>query len=196
MVEFALVAPVFFFVIFAMIDGGFLLFSVNAVDQATTIGTNSIAALGKVSTADITAMQRIAASPGLRSTSLINVSEIDVEELVTNSTGDGFQLNSDGTPQVQTGCGSVSALCVDEYQFSGPGTNPTIVVFNGTCASSVDPSQCPPWPPSARDVYNGESSFVALKVSYSYRFFTGVTGTVNLTSTKTFRLEPQNAPGT
>src|ERR1022692_4608533 len=120
MVEFALVAPVFFFVIFAMIDGGFLLFSVNAVDQATTIGTNSIAALGKVSTADITAMQRIAASPGLRSTSLI-----DVAELVTNSTGDGFQLNSDGTPQVQTGCGSVSALCVDEYQFSGPGTNPT-----------------------------------------------------------------------
>jgi Flp pilus assembly protein TadG len=196
MVEFALVAPVFFFVIFAMIDGGFLLFSVNAVDQATTIASNSIAGLGKVSTADITAMQRMAASPGLRSTSLVNVSEIDVEELATNSTGDGFQTNVDGTPMIQTGCGSTGALCVNQYKFSGSGTTPTIVVFNGTCTSAVDPSQCPPWPPSARDVYNGESSFVGLKVTYSYHFFTGVGGTANLTTTKTFRLEPENAPGT
>ncbi len=66
MVEFALVAPVFFFTIFAMIDGGFLLFSINAVDQATTVGSNSIAGLGKVSTADTTALQRMAASPGWR----------------------------------------------------------------------------------------------------------------------------------
>jgi Flp pilus assembly protein TadG len=201
MVEFALVAPVFFFTIFAMIDGGFLLFSVNAVDQATTIGTNSIAGLGKLSTADITAMQRMAASPGLKSTSLITISEIDVEELVTNLTGDGFTTHSDGTPIVATGCtGGPTGVdgtleCVNEYAFVGSGTSPTINVINGTCTSAVDPSQCPPWPPSTRNVYNGQSSFVGLKVSYSYKFFTGVGGTFNLTTTKTFRLEPQNAPG-
>ena len=45
-----------------------LLSLVNSIDQATTIATNSIASLGKVSTADITGMQRMAASAGLEST--------------------------------------------------------------------------------------------------------------------------------
>jgi Flp pilus assembly protein TadG len=203
LVEFALVAPVFLFTIFALIDGGFLLFSVNAVDQATTIGTNAVAGLGKVSTADITAMQRMAASAGLETTSLVNVSEIDVEALVTNDTSDGFKTHaSDGTPIIQTGCaggptGVDGALeCIDRYKFGGPGTTPTIVVINASCLASVDPSQCPPWPPSARDVTNGESSFVAVKVTYSYRFLTGIAPTMTLTTTKTFRLEPENSPGT
>jgi Flp pilus assembly protein TadG len=206
MVEFALVAPVFFFVIFAMIDGGFLLFSVNAVDQATTVGSNSVAALGKISLADITSIQRMAASSSLGATSLITISEVDVEQLVTNATGDGFTVHSDGTPVIQIGCsggptGVDGALeCVNQYKITGFGASPTVTVLNGghytsQCASG-DASGCPPWPPAARDVYNGQSSFVALKVSYSYRFFTGVAGTANLTTTKTFRLEPQNAPGT
>jgi hypothetical protein len=202
LVEFALVAPVFLFAVFAMIDGGFLLFSVNAVDQATTIGSNSVSGLGKVSTADITSMQRIAASAGLETTSLVNVSEIDVEQLVTNGTQDGFSVHADGTPVIQTGCaggptGVDGALeCIDRYKFGGPGSTPPIVVINASCLASVDPSQCPPWPPSARDVTNGESSFVGLKVTYSYRFLTGIAPTITLTTTKTFRLEPENSPGT
>src|ERR1700680_4119191 len=99
LVEFALVAPVFLFTVFAMVDGGFLLFSVNAVDQATTVGSNAVAGLGRISTADITAMQRMAASAGLETTSLVTVKEIDVEALVTNDTSDGFKVHpSDGTP--------------------------------------------------------------------------------------------------
>ena len=205
MAEFALAAPVFFFTIFAMIDGGFLLFSVNAVDQATTVATNSIAALGLVSTADITSMQRMAASAGLESTHLITISEIDVEELVTNSTSDGFTTHADGTPVVQTGCsGGPTGVdganeCIDEYKFGSSGPSPPIVVINGadytTQCASGDPSGCPPWPPSQRDITNGQSSFVGLKVSYSYKFLTGVAGTFNFNTTKTFRLEPETAPG-
>ena len=178
MVEFAIVAPVFFFTIFAMIDGGFLLYSVNAVDQATTVGSNAIAGLGKVSNADTTALARMAASPGLETTSLINVTRIDIEEVVTNSTGDGFSTNTDGTPTIQTDCGGP---CVNQYMIGAGGA-----VTSSTVA----------WPPSDRDVINGQSSFVGLKVYYSYKFLTGVAGTANLTTTKTFRLEPQNAPGT
>jgi hypothetical protein len=200
MVEFALVAPVFFFVVFAMIDGGFLLFSVNAVDQASTVGSNSVAGLGKVSLADITALQRMGTSSSIGSTSLITISEIDVEELVTNATGDGFNVDGTGAPVVQADCipygGTIPGPCVNKYKFTSYGASPTVSVLNAGCTSTVDPSLCPPWPPSARDVYNGESSFVALKISYTYKFFTGVAGTANLTATKTFRLEPQNAPGT
>jgi len=156
LVEFGLVAPIFFFTVFAMIDGGFLMFSINAVDQATTIATNSIASLGTVATADITSMQRMAASAGLESTSLINITEI------------------------------------------GSGSTPTIVVINGghytgQCLSG-DASGCPPWPPAVRNVFNGQSSFAALKVSYTYRFLTGIAPNASLTTTKTFRLEPQLAP--
>jgi Flp pilus assembly protein TadG len=206
LVEFAIVAPVFLFTVFAMIDGGFLLFSVNAVDQATTIGTNAVAGLGRVANADITAMQRMAASAGLRTTSLLTISEIDVEELVTNATQDGFTVHSDGTPTIQTGCtGGPTGVdgtleCIDQYKFGGPGSTPPIVVINGgqytSQCKSGDPSSCPPWPPSVRDVTNGQSSFVGLKVTYSYRFLTGIATTLQLTTTKTFRLEPENAPGT
>ncbi len=192
MVEFALVAPVFFFVIFAMIDGGLLLFSVNAVDQATTVGSNSIAAAGKLATADTTALQRMAASSSLGATSLITISEVDIEQLQDNATGDGFTVHSDGTPAIQTGCsGGPTGVdganeCMNRYTMTGHGTNPTITLIGGSA----------PWPPSARDVYNGQSDFVGLKVTYTYRFFTGISGTVTLVTTKTFRLEPQNAPGT
>jgi hypothetical protein len=44
-------------------------------------------------------------------------------------------------------------------------------------------------------VFNGQSSFAALKVSYTYRFLTGIAPLAQLTTTKTFRLEPQLAPG-
>jgi hypothetical protein len=193
MVEFALVAPVFFFVIFAMIDGGFLLFSVNAVDQATTVGSNSIAALGLAANADTLSLQRMAASSSLGATSLISITEVDIEQLHTNATGDGFDVHSnDGTPQIQTGCsGGPTGVdganeCINRYTMTGFGTSPTIALIGGTA----------PWPPSVRDVYNGQSDFVALKVTYTYRFFTGIAPQATLTTTKTFRLEPQNAPGT
>jgi Flp pilus assembly protein TadG len=194
-----LVIPVFFFAIFAMMDGGLLLYSINAVDQSTTIGSNSIAGLGQVSTADITALQRMAAA-GLETTTLIHVSEIDVEELVTNATNDGFSTHSNGTPIIQTGCangptgGDGANECVNQYTFSGSGSGATVTVLNhwASCSASTgDPSQCPPWPPSVRNVTNGQSSFVAITVTYSYRFFTNIGGTFNLTATKTFRLEPE-----
>jgi Flp pilus assembly protein TadG len=205
LVEFGLVAPIFFFTVFAMIDGGFLMFSINAVDQATTIATNSIASLGKVATADITSMQRMAASAGLQTTSLITITEIDVEGLVVNATQDGFSTHADGTPVILTGCsggpGGVDGAneCIDQYKFTGSGSTPTIVVINGgqytgQCLSG-DASGCPPWPPAVRNVFNGQSSFAALKVSYTYRFLTGIAPNASLTTTKTFRLEPQLAPG-
>ncbi len=195
LVEFMIVAPVFFFTIFAMIDGGLLLYSINAVDQSTTVGSNSIAGLGLASNADIASIQKMATA-GLQTTALIKVTEIDVQELVTNATNDGFSVHADGTPKIQTGCaGGPTGVdganeCVNRYTFSGSAVVATDA-WSSCASSSGDPSQCPPWPPSVRNVVNGLSSFVALKVSYSYRFFTDVGGNFNLTALKTFRLEPE-----
>jgi Flp pilus assembly protein TadG len=185
------VAPVLFFALFAVVDGGMLLYSMNAVDQAATVGSNTVAAAGRDSVADITAVQRMIVA-GLGSTSLATVQEIDVMQLADNSAG-GFQTNADGTPKIQTGCsgGPNGGQCVDRYSFSGSGSSATVNVLNGTCPSSTDQSQCPPWPPSARNVANGTSSFVGLRITYSYRYFFGANSTMTLSTTKTFRLEPQ-----
>jgi Flp pilus assembly protein TadG len=208
---------VFFLVIFALVDGGLLLYSVNAVDQAATIGSNAIAALGNAdgptNTADLTAVQRMATA-GLTTTSLVKVQEIDVEELVPCSVSpycpndtnpDGFQVHSDGTPRIQTGCtgGPTTSdganSCVNEYTLTGSTPNVVAAYQWKSCAAPPpnpgDPSQCPPWPPTARDITNGQSSFVGLKIKYTYSFFTGIAGTLSLTSLKTFRLEPQNNVG-
>jgi hypothetical protein len=185
------VAPIFVLAVFAMVDGGLLLYSMNAVNQAATVGSNAIAAAGRDSLADITGVQRMAGA-GLGSTSLVTVTEIDVMQLADNPAG-GFQTNPDGSPTIQTGCsgGPNGGQCVDRYSYSGGGSTPTVSVINGTCPASQDASQCPPWPPSARNVANGTSSFVGLKILYTYRYFTGVGSTLSLTATKTFRLEPQ-----
>jgi Flp pilus assembly protein TadG len=191
LVEFALVAPVFFFLIFALIDGGFLLYTVNTVDQTATIGANSIAGQGRVDTTDFTALQKMAAA-GLTTTALVNVQEIDVEELNTNATGDGFLVNADGSPQVATNCGSNGTTsCIDQYKYSGSGGSATVVLLNGNSSGCPDNSGCPPWPPSARNVSNGSASFVGLKITYTYNFFTHISGSFTLTTLKTFRLEPE-----
>ncbi|MBV8445754.1 MAG: pilus assembly protein [Candidatus Dormibacteraeota bacterium] len=214
LVEFALVAPVFFLLIFAMVDGGFLLYGVNAVDHAATIGSNELAALGNsdgsTNTADFTALNKMA-SAGLTTTALIKITEIDVQELVPNSNGDGFKTNADGTPMVwttstsPTGVGCTggptdsedgSGACTNQYAFNSSGAYLLAGAWSSCASSTGDPSQCPPWPPGARDITAGQSSFVALKVSYTYTFFTDISGHLNLTTTKTFRLEPEVNVGT
>ena len=158
-----------------MMDGGPLLYSINAVVHLTTIGSNSIAGVGPASNADITAEQRMTAG-GLEASALIHVSQVDVEELVTNSTSYGFSTHSDGTPVIQTGCAcgpsgvNGSNEGIDEYTFSGTGPSAIEVVSNkwqGCASSTGDPSECPSWPPSARGVTNGQCSFDAINAQAS-----------------------------
>src|SRR5438105_14125861 len=49
LVEFALLAPLFFFVVFAAVNGGLLLYSKNAVDHAADVGMVTLAAEGNCS---------------------------------------------------------------------------------------------------------------------------------------------------
>jgi len=203
MVEFALVMPVFFAALWAILNGGFLLYSMNAVAHAALIGSDSIAASGNAQNTDILGIQRMA-NAGLGTTTLVTVTEIDVEELADSSSG-GFQV-SNGTPVIQTGCAGAggsfagSTDCVDRYGFTDNAGTVTVTALDGTCSSSTDPSQCPPWTPESRVITNngpGESaqgegtSYVQLVIRYHFNFFGAPAGDLVLTSTTTFRLEPQ-----
>jgi hypothetical protein len=195
--------PVFFGAMWAVMNGGFLLYSANAVAHSALIGTDSIAAYGNQPGSDIYSVQRMAAA-GLDTTALVTVTEIDVEELKDSAAG-GY-VESNGNPVIQTGCSGAGGAflgtgdCVDRYTFSGPASSVTVKALDGTCASTVDISQCPPWAPESRSVTDDASgdspqgigtSYAALVVHYHFAFFGAPAGGLSLTSTSTFRLEPQ-----
>jgi Flp pilus assembly protein TadG len=203
MVEFALVMPVFFAAIWGIINGGLLLYSMNAVAHSAQIGSMSIAASGDVPNTDILGVQRMAQA-GLGTTALVTVTEIDVEELENSPTG-GYQT-SNGSPVIQTGCAGARGTfagtgdCVDRYSFTDNAGSVTVNVLDPGCTASVDVSQCPPWTPESRSVSNdltGQSptgsgcSYVELVVSYHFNFFGAPAGDIQLTSRSDFRLEPQ-----
>ncbi len=203
--------PVFLVALWGLVNGGLLLYSINAANHSGSIGGDSIAASGNDPNADILGIQRMSAA-GLGTTLLTSVSEIDVEELENNTALGGFCVygasgcpasgGTNGSPVIQTGCtGAKGAFtgtgdCVDRYTFSGS----TVTALDATCSSSVDVSQCPPWAPESRNVTNdasGESaegagaSYVALVVHFSYKYIGGPSGGITLTSTTTFRVEPR-----
>ena len=203
-VEFSLVLPVFLAAVWGLVNGGLLLYAVNAVQHSAMIGANSIAASGNAPDSDILGVERMV-SGGLGTTLLISVSEIDVEELVNSPTG-GFTVGADGAPTIHAGCSGAGGAfagtgdCVDRYSFIRSGGAISINALDGTCPTSTDVSQCPPWPPEARSVSNsgvGQSaqgagaSYLALVIHYRFTFAGAPTGGVNLTSSTAFRLEPQ-----
>ncbi len=201
MVEFALVMPVFFGAIWAVINGGFLLYSMNAVAHSALIGTDSIGAYANDPGADVYSIQRMAAA-GLDTTALVRVTEIDVEELQDNPSGGlhGEQRQPGHPDGLHRGVRGFPATdCVDRYVFSGPVSSLTVTALD-PASPCTDISQCPPWTPESRSVSDdatGQSpqgigtSYAALVIHYNYSFFGAPAGGLSLTSTSTFRLEPQ-----
>jgi Flp pilus assembly protein TadG len=196
-VEFSLVLPVFLISLFSLINAGFLLYSINAVDQSATVGANYIAAAGNAPTADINGVTRMV-SAGLGTTALISVTEIDVELLVNGNNG-GFATNSDGSPKVSNTCGSGSSACIDKYTFTVSGGTTTVNVLPPLSSPCSSASQCPIWMPENRivkanttDPDGAGPSFVGLVIKYHYSFMGAPAGGLDFVSTKTFRLEPQS----
>lgn len=189
--------------IFALINAGLLLYSINAVAQSATIGSNFIAAAGNSPTADLDSIAKMV-SAGLGTTSLVGVQEIDVELLANDPLG-GFAVNANGTPTIATqnpdgsACtgGPSGGQCIDEYAFTQSGGTITVNVLNpqSPCASA---SKCPPSLPELRSVTNGSDaqgtgcSYMALKITYRYDFKGAPAGGLTLSTLKTFRLEPQS----
>jgi Flp pilus assembly protein TadG len=205
MVEFALIAPTFFMLIFTMLDGGLLLFSANAVDNASTVGSNALAALGNNQTADFLTIKDMAQA-GFGNSHLITLLKIQIDGLVTDPVY-GFSLDPvTHQPLVMTTCaGGPSNRCENDYTVSEDSSGDVTVtltdqVGGGSCSytypavGSPGAFACPnmPWPPSSRNITDGTSSFAELSVSYTYNYFTGIAPPLALSSIKTLRLEPQS----
>lgn len=186
-VEFGLVAPLFFFLLFSVVNGGIFLASRGAIQHAADVGAAEIAAEGQSAngngpTSCGTSVDQVAIcemdAAGLNNTILTQVYAVTVQEMVPSG--------SSGTLVVapSTCGGSGNEPCMDEYSSTG------------TVMEDY-------WPPSDRDVTEGGGgpNYAELSVIYTFtavgNFVTlgrnpsGFPPTGGLRATVIFRLEPQ-----
>src|SRR5665213_3696456 len=107
MVEFALVAPVFFAALFGALDGGLLMFSSGAVNHATGIAMITVAQEGTSATADTDAIKAMMSS-GVASTGFAKLDEVDI-----------YLIHIDPTTGLVTqDTNSCGVACVDRYGYT------------------------------------------------------------------------------
>src|SRR5665213_1526837 len=111
MVEFALVAPVFFAALFGALDGGLLMFSSGAVNHATGIAMITVAQEGTTATntgtADTDAIKAMM-SIGVASTGFAKLDEVDIYLIHVDPT----------TGAVTQDTNSCGVACVDRYGYT------------------------------------------------------------------------------
>jgi Flp pilus assembly protein TadG len=182
-VEFAIVAPLFFFLFFTVISGGIFLFSRGSIQHAANEGSVQWAIQGSNSVADADAFTAMD-SGGLDNTLLTTVTEVTLQE--------ESQSPTTGALSPAMNCGtSGTLLCEDVYERSVGSTTLTPI------AGWITPTDN--WPPAVRaDSENGEGgglgdppSFARLTIYYKYATI-GNVASFSLTADVVFRLEPQS----
>ena len=173
MIEFALVAPLLFTVLFGAIDGGFFMYAKNTVDRASEVGMNSIAAAGVAPSADGDAIAAMR-NAGLGSGALVQVTEIDVDEMAYSA----------GVYSLVSNCVNGASACSNPYDLMG---NPLWTIPGGC----TDTYKCQPWPPGQRSIHAATAAYVRLTIKYKYKFFAGPSQ-FSLSSSHIFRVEPKD----
>ena len=159
MTEFAIVAPVLFVLLFGVLEGGFLLFTVGTARFAAGDAARQLSEDGNAASADQNALA-IIRKTGLVTTSMGTVTRVDI-----------YRLN-----QQPDGTLTVDIARVNSY------------LIDGTALGSIN------WPPTTRDIRNGEMDFVGITVYYRYNWKTGIFnggGPLQLNNAVYLRLEPQ-----
>ncbi len=181
MVEFALVAPVFFAALFGALDGGLLMFSAGAVNHATGVGMITVAQEGQTTSADNDAVQAMMTG-GVAATGFAKLDEVDLYLI-------NIDPNSGVVTQDTNSCGGLA--CLDRYGWNGSAAtvlNP--VTGSAGCLASDYLNCVPPWPPGSRSTTgtNLTNIGITLKTHYSYLAFPNAQ--LNISQTRDFRLEP------
>ena len=194
-VEFALVGGLFFFLVFSLVNAGFLLYSRAAVQNAADVGSATLAAEGNCivanagvcatppagcsANADAVAICRMDAA-GLTSTPLIQVTEIDIWRIRQSNGAPVDQCDSTGMIpgggtlpcNDTTGCGG--GYCENRYEVNG----------------SLVPSTSVLWQPVSRNVGSNNADFARLVISYQYSLI-ATASVLHFSTSNVFRLEPQ-----
>jgi Flp pilus assembly protein TadG len=174
MVEFALVAPVFFAALFGALDGGLLMFSAGAVNHATGTAMISVAQDGKSASADTAAVQAMMAG-GAAAIGFAKLDEVDIYLIHIDPTTGAV------TQDTSTSCNGVA--CVDRYSYTA--SNNTVNLLN-----PLSPGGGAPWPPGNRDTAAETVTNIGITVKCHYNYLAFSSAQLSITQTRYFRLEP------
>jgi TadE-like protein len=191
MVEFALVAPLFFLTLFGAINAGLLLFSVNAASHSAEVGMVTLADEGTLSGADTHAITNLR-DAGLGVTSLAAIDEIDiyrVYECFGGLPSAQCSAQPDGTlvAESNSNTASYNIRCYVNGAAAGTSTR-----FDGTtCTTSTL------WTPGMRTQAAGPNgknlTNIGLTIRYHFSYIGLKYPQLPLSETRYFRLEPQSA---
>jgi hypothetical protein len=196
MIEFTLVAPVMFLVLFGFIEFGIMMFDLGTTRFAVAEAARAEAIVGSFQSqvcdapclamfpakttcdADCRAIVAIHAT-ALGSTTLEHVQEIDVQQY--QDVGGNIvpvMCNGSGAPQV----------CQNRYNLDG-------TCFAGTsCTDASCPSTNYSWPTDCRNVTLGHQDYLNIFIQYEYKWKTGLYSGFpfpQLNAGYLVRLEPQ-----
>jgi hypothetical protein len=180
MVEFALVAPLFFAALFAALDGGLLMFSSGAVNHATGVGMITLAQEGTSATADTDAVKAMM-SGGIAAMGFAKLDEVDI-----------YLIHIDPTTGVVTqDTNSCGVACVDRYGWNGVATTILNPATGSVGCLAANYATCiPPWPPGARNTASDNLTNIGLTVKSHYGYLAFTSSQLSITQTRYFRLEP------
>jgi Flp pilus assembly protein TadG len=159
MTEFAIVAPILFFLLLGILESGLLLFVVGSARFGASDVARQESESGNAANADQVSLQ-VLQKTAIGTTTLAGVNEVDIYRLIEQGNGSL----------------TIDAGHYNRYQ------------LNGTPIGSIS------WPPSTRNVTNGQSDFLGVTLQYQYNWKTGVflaNAPLHLTQTFEIRLEPQ-----
>src|SRR3982074_2548356 len=139
MTEFAIVAPILFFLLLGIFESGLLLFVVGSARWGTAEVARQESESGNAANADQVSIDVLRKS-AIGTTSLGQVVEIDIYHM--NELGNGTLV--------------VDAAKYNKYDLAGNPIGPIL------------------WPPSTRNVRNGQSDFLGITLKYQYNWKTGV----------------------
>ena len=173
MVEFAIVAPILFFLLLGVFESGLLLFVVGTARFAAGDMARQESESGNALNADQVSIAVIR-NGAMGTTNLAVIRQIDVFKLNENVVTGAL------TPNCNAGATSPPASCATYNTYNLDGTTK-----NGLPA---------PWSPSTRSVKNRATDFLGVRIWYQYNWKTGVflSGPpLQLNMEFDIRLEPQ-----
>jgi Flp pilus assembly protein TadG len=173
MVEFAIVAPILFFLLLGIFESGLLLFVVGTARFAAGDMARQESESGNATNADQVSIAVIR-NGAMGTTNLSVIRQIDV-----------FKLNEDPitgvlTPFCNAGVTTPPPTCATYNTYN----------LDGTTRNGLPP----PWNPSTRSVKNRATDFLGVRLWYQYNWKTGVflaPSSVQLNMEFDIRLEPQ-----
>ena len=165
-----MVFPILLLMLFGVLEGALLMFSVGSSRYAAQDMAKVISEEGNVVSADQDGLAEIRQHTPIGTTGLVDIREIDVYMLVENPVTGALAKDTNS-------CGGFP--CLNRYNFDGS----DVAGYTSN------------WPSSSRDVSAFSGSFVGVDIKYTYRWKEGIFGSffppVSQTATVWIREEPQ-----